>query len=228
MAGPGDVHLGATFINPVWPSQLSWGVRRPTTLLPQRMRYVEIEPSSRAQIAAALLSGAPDRIRLALLAASLYDADADWAAALCLQHARHPEPGVRGIALQGLGHIARLHGTGDRARIAPVVLAGLADADPWVRGQAEDAAGDLRTYLGWRLRPNPRQDFADGFAVPGVHLQRESKVEIVEGPHAGRCGVVVSLLEVAPEPCFLVELQSDDPDQSRPVEVAQRHLRPVA
>jgi hypothetical protein len=64
---------------------------------------------------------------------------------------------VRGSALLGFGHLARRFRELDAGRVRPLLLAGLADPDPWVRGQADAAADDAEFYLGWRVRPG-RED----------------------------------------------------------------------
>jgi hypothetical protein len=88
----------------------------------------------------------------AVLAVALHD-EFDWAEAFCEQFARHPEPSVRGSALLGFGHLVRRFRKLDAVRVQPLLEAGLADPDPWVRGQSEAAAMDVEFFLGWRLQP---------------------------------------------------------------------------
>jgi hypothetical protein len=71
---------------------------------------------------------------------------------ICRDLARHPHPNVRGNAILGFGHLARTSGIIWKPKdVRALVEAGLADADPYVRGQAEAAADDLRHFLKWKL-----------------------------------------------------------------------------
>jgi hypothetical protein len=115
------------------------------------VRYEPIEPVSRADAERAV-SGPPVELARVVIAVALHDADRVWAETFCGRLARHPDPGVRGNALLGLGHLARRFRVLDADRVQPLIEDGLADPDPWVCGQAEAAAGDAETYLGWRLR----------------------------------------------------------------------------
>ncbi len=58
------------------------------------------------------------------------------------------------LAEQAFGHLARTAGIIWKPRqVRALVEAGLADPDPYVRGQAEAAAMDLRHFLKWKLKP---------------------------------------------------------------------------
>jgi hypothetical protein len=114
-------------------------------------QYEPIPKYSREQIRAALERDDPADLLHAVLAAALYDPELEWAEALCLRLATHPNFTVRGNALLGFGHLARLHGRLDRAKVQPVIQAGLHDSDDYVRGHANDAADDAEHFLGWRF-----------------------------------------------------------------------------
>jgi hypothetical protein len=129
------------------------------------VRYEPIEPISRADAERAA-GAAPDDLSRAVLAVALHDADSGWAAAFCERFARHPDPGVRGSALLGFGHLARRFRELDVARVLPLLSAGLADPDAWVRGRSEAAADDVEFFLKWRLRPG-RQVAEPGAAADG-------------------------------------------------------------
>jgi len=180
---------------------------------------------SRDEITAAVARGHADELRYAVRAAALYDPDAAWAEDLCLRLAMHPHFNVRGNALLGLAHIARLHGRLDRARAEPALKAGLSDANDYVRGQADAAAGDVEHFLGWRFRHNPIRDWYDGLPVTGARFLRNDRVETV----SGRRGVVFGLLRLQPEAEYLVDFAPDDTDSTEPpATVADSALRPVA
>lgn len=65
-------------------------------------------------------------------------AQAPWAAALLVRHARGPG-GVRLAVLAGLGELARLHGYVDRATAIPLLTDALTDRRAGVRRAAADA-----------------------------------------------------------------------------------------
>ena len=116
------------------------------------MRYEPIKPVSRADAERAACSADVEVLLRTVLAVALHD-ELDWAEAFCERFARHPEPGVRGSALLGFGHLARRFLQLNAARVQPLLEAGLTDSDPWVRGQSEAAAMDVESLLGWQLRP---------------------------------------------------------------------------
>jgi hypothetical protein len=59
---------------------------------------------------------------------------------------------VRGNALLGFGHLARVLGVmREPEAVRALVEAGLADPDPYVSGQSEAAASGLEHFLGWKL-----------------------------------------------------------------------------
>lgn len=74
-----------------------------------------------------------------------------WAEQICLRLSRHEDTAVRGNAIQGFGHIARIFRSLNRSMIEPVILAALNDPNEWVRGKAGDAADDVEWFLGWVL-----------------------------------------------------------------------------
>lgn len=115
------------------------------------MRYESIAPVSHEDAERAA-TDSPEVVLRALLAVGLYDEDRAWAQRFCERFARHPDAGVRGGALTGFAHLARRFRELDAVRVQPLFEAGLADPDPWVRGQAESAADDAEFFLGWQLR----------------------------------------------------------------------------
>lgn len=97
-----------------------------------------------------LAAGSHEEIATALVWIAMSAPDGAWAEGIMYRHAGHASEYVRGNALLGLGHIARLHRGLDREKAEPLVSAGLADPSDWVRGQAECAADDIENFLGWR------------------------------------------------------------------------------
>lgn len=115
------------------------------------MRYEEIPELSPAEVEAAIGRDDPGELLHAVLAAALRAADAAWAEDVCVRLSRHPHFNVRGNAVLGFGHIARIHGTLTRARVRPILEAALRDEHEYVRAQADSAASDTRVFLGWEI-----------------------------------------------------------------------------
>lgn len=115
------------------------------------MRYEAIEPISHVDAERAT-NAPPDTLVRIILAVALHDGDLIWAEAFCERFATHPEPRIRGTALLGFGYLARRFRRLDSSHVEPLVVAGLADPDPWVRGQSEAAADDIELFLGRQLR----------------------------------------------------------------------------
>jgi hypothetical protein len=80
-----------------------------TESAPEQMTYESIPVFSRVDVEGALLRDKPDELLYAVLSAALYGKDFAWAQDVCLRLAKHPDRRVRGNAMLGFGHLARLH-----------------------------------------------------------------------------------------------------------------------
>jgi len=107
-------------------------------------------------ITAAIERNDPDELLHLPIALSMdppEDAHPGYAERICRQLATHPNANVRGNAILGFGHLARMAGIIWKPKeVRALVESGLADPDDYVRGQAEAAAGDLRHFLKWKLK----------------------------------------------------------------------------
>jgi len=68
-----------------------------------------------AEIKSAIERNDPSELLIAVLSAALYTEDRGFAQEVCLQLANHPHFNVRGNAILGFGHIARIDGRLDEA-----------------------------------------------------------------------------------------------------------------
>jgi len=68
---------------------------------------------------------------------------------VCARLAIHPDFNMRGNALLGLGHLARLHRMLDRHIVQPLIEQAFRDDNDYVRGHAREAAEDVTQFLGW-------------------------------------------------------------------------------
>ncbi len=115
------------------------------------LRYEAIPILSRDEMDAALRRDDPDELGIAVLSAAHYSNDPAWAESLCARLARHPHDQVRGNAILGFAHLARIHRLLTERTVRPLVDAALADPSGYVRGQAESTADDLGMFLGWNF-----------------------------------------------------------------------------
>lgn len=109
------------------------------------MTYEELQPISRMEAERLLSSDDPDTVCRAIVSVALYDNDWPWVEALCIQLAHDPRPQVRGCAVTSIGHLARIHGALHLEEVLPLLEALV--ADPEIGGRAEDALGDIRSYV---------------------------------------------------------------------------------
>ena len=86
-----------------------------------------------------------------IIATVLYEDDFDFARTACIRLCSHDNETIRGNAILGFGHLARLFGRQGEQEIALVKRA-LHDPSAYVRGQANAAAGDLKHFLGVDVR----------------------------------------------------------------------------
>ena len=120
----------------------------------QRARFESIPEWTKAEVEAAISRNEPEELLYAVLAAALYAEDAAWAEDVCYCLASHAHFNVRGNALLGFAHIARIHRSLDRPRVQPLLEAGMRDRHEYVRGQAYGAVDEIQHFLGWRI-PQP-------------------------------------------------------------------------
>ena len=74
----------------------------------------------------------------------------DEAEAFLLGLREHANPNVRGIAVLGLGHLARVHRRSSEAAVS-AVRAALNDPDAFVTGHADSAADDIAHFSTFRV-----------------------------------------------------------------------------
>lgn len=115
------------------------------------MKYEEIPRLTTAQVELAISRNQPDELLVAVLSAALYADDRRWAEDVCVRLASHEDPDVRGKAVLGFGHIARINGTLSEGRVKPLIERALRDENSYVRGQAESAADDVELFLRWSI-----------------------------------------------------------------------------
>lgn len=114
--------------------------------------YREIPKLNIAEINSALERNEPEEMLEVVLSAVLYCDDHDFAEELCVRLSSHPHFNVRGNAILGFAHIARIDKRLDEATIKSIIQLALLDEHEYVRGQANAAKEDVEHYLGWSFR----------------------------------------------------------------------------
>jgi hypothetical protein len=104
-----------------------------------------------AKVEAVLVRGDADELLFVPIVVSLEPPDCDWSFKICCDLAAHADPRVRANAILGFGHLARMCGAVDEAKVRPLIEAALTDPEQEVRFKANDAAHDINHFLGWSL-----------------------------------------------------------------------------
>lgn len=115
------------------------------------MKYEAIEPRSKEEVECAISRNDPDELLYAVLSAAFHSGDPTWGEDICLRLAKHENFNVRGNAVLGFGHIARIHRQLNEARVKPLIEDALRDENDYVRGQADSAADDVELFLKWKI-----------------------------------------------------------------------------
>lgn len=111
--------------------------------------YKEIRPLSREEVAEAVKRNEPESQSRAVIAVVLHELDHEFAQELCVRLSKHPHFNVRGNAILGFGHLARIHRHLNQAIVQPIVAAALCDPNDFIRGQAHAACDDTAFFLNW-------------------------------------------------------------------------------
>ena len=112
-------------------------------------RYEEIGEWSHDAVEQALRDDDEEALLRAVIGVSMHDNDWRYAQGLCVRLSAHPHFNVRGNAVLGFGHIARVHRQLDRALVQPIIQAALRDENDYIRGQAVCAMDDTEFFLEW-------------------------------------------------------------------------------
>lgn len=115
------------------------------------MEYVTIRRFSRDEVETAISDDNPVQLGQAVLSAALHSEDPIWAEGICLRLAKHELSGIRANAVQGFGHLARIHRNLNQKRVKAVIEAAFFDESEGVRGAAVGAADDVEHFLKWKI-----------------------------------------------------------------------------
>jgi hypothetical protein len=107
--------------------------------------FDDVRPMDRQAAAAALASDDTTHICHALIAVALYEADWRWVQEQCLTLLASTEAEISGLAATCLGHLARIHGQLDRARVIRALQE--RRSDPHISGRIGDALDDIAMFV---------------------------------------------------------------------------------
>jgi hypothetical protein len=115
------------------------------------MKYEVIKQLSEEEVESAILKNDPEELVYAVLSAALHSDNPEWAEDVCLRLSKHEHFNVRGIAILGFGHIARIHGKLNKKQVKPLIEAAFNDESDYVRDHADSAADDVELFLKWKI-----------------------------------------------------------------------------
>jgi hypothetical protein len=115
------------------------------------MKYEELQEYSKEEVEVAISKDHVEKLILMVVAVSMHSEDSTWAESVCFRLASHSNINVRGNAILGFGHIARVYGKIESTEVKGLLEAALVDEQEYVRGQAHAAADDVEHFLGWQL-----------------------------------------------------------------------------
>ena len=114
------------------------------------MKYEKIKKHNETEIKNPLADNDIDELFYVVLSVALYSDDSEYAENFCIQLSNHKHFNVRGNAIQGFGHIARIHGKLSENKVKPIIENALEDKNEYVRGNAVDAKDDTELFLKWK------------------------------------------------------------------------------
>jgi hypothetical protein len=97
-------------------------------------KYEAITQCSREAVDQALQDDVPETLLRIVIAVSMHDSDWQYAQDICVRLSSHPHFNVRGNAVLGFGHVARVNGQLDRALVQPIIESALRDENDYIRG----------------------------------------------------------------------------------------------
>jgi hypothetical protein len=115
------------------------------------VKYEPIKKYSKVDIEKAVADNNADELLLLVLSVALYSDDFEYAENFYVQLSIHEHFNVRGNAIQGFGHIARIHGKLNENKVKLIIESASKDKNKIVRGNAIDAKDDTKQFLNWNF-----------------------------------------------------------------------------
>jgi hypothetical protein len=113
--------------------------------------YVAIPDFSKSEMETIIAQDNIEQLMYVPLFASLYFEDRDFAYKVCVELASHPNINVRGCAIEGFEHIARIDGKLDKNVVMPIIERALLDENEFVKSKADDCKDGIEHFLKWKF-----------------------------------------------------------------------------
>lgn len=111
------------------------------------MADYSVERWSKREIEEAIQRDNPDELLYVPVCVSMEPIDCKWAEDICIKLSAHENFNVRGNAILGFGHLARVCGLLNLEVVAPIVLSALNDSSLYVKGHAHSAKQDIEHFM---------------------------------------------------------------------------------
>jgi hypothetical protein len=131
------------------------------------LKYEPLPDWNDDEIRTIVQRGEPSELLYVPLVVSMNPPSRVYAEQVCIRFASHRDPNVRGNAIEGFGHIARIYRSLNKRWIEPMVENARSDPDDWVRAKAEVAADEIEWFCGWVFRGREERLFRPVCPCPG-------------------------------------------------------------
>ena len=118
----------------------------------EKLIYQPIPEFTKSEMNRAISENDFAKLKYVPLFASLYFDDREFAAEVCIRLASHTDFNVRGLAIESLGHLARIDKKLDKETVKPLIEKALLDESEFVREKADDAMDEIEFFLKWKFR----------------------------------------------------------------------------
>lgn len=96
----------------------------------------------------------PEELLHVPVCVSMNPPDCAWAEGICIKLSSHGHFNVRGNAVLGFGHLARVCGSLTLEAVKPILVSALEDESEYVRGQAIAAVDDIEHFMSYKITSN--------------------------------------------------------------------------
>ena len=110
------------------------------------MKYEEIENNNNDYYIEQIDSKNKENVVKGLLGLAVYGSDFEFIQDTLVNFSKSEDENIRGIAILGFGHIARLYGKINKDVVMPIVQNGLKDKSEIAKGQSAAALDDINFF----------------------------------------------------------------------------------
>lgn len=114
--------------------------------------YVSIPGFTKAEMEQAVADNNIEKLIYVPLFASLYFEDSNFAEKICIKLADHSNDSIRGNAIEGFEHIARIDENLNEEIVKPIITKALKDESEFIRDKAEWTRDYTKQFLKWKYK----------------------------------------------------------------------------